>query len=121
MAKMVICGYKIIALRYYLIIGKLGPVLKEAISIFEKKEGFRCSGIIEDMEIRWFELLEYPPELVLINLDDPRVEVYNIIYLSLAIGLLGSCMPTPDNSDNNLYKAPPIYGTGGEHSAEPAG
>jgi|TARA_R110002020_G_scaffold379355_3_gene590538 hypothetical protein len=42
-----------------------------------------------------------------------------IIYLSLAIGLLGSCTPTPDNSDNNLYKAPPIYGTGGEHSAEP--
>jgi hypothetical protein len=91
MAKMVICGYKIIALRYYLIIGKLGPVLKEAISIFEKKEGFRCSGIIEDMEIRWFELLEYPPELVLINLDEPLVEVYNIIgILNTKLGIIAN-------------------------------
>jgi hypothetical protein len=78
-------------LRYYLIIGNLEPVLKDAISIFEKKEGFRCSGIIEDMGIRWFELLEYPPELVLINLDEPTLEVYRIIgILNTKLGIIAN-------------------------------
>ena len=43
------------------------------------------------------------------------------IYLSLVflIGSFTSCTPTPDIQENNEYKAPPIYGTGGEHSSEP--
>lgn len=75
-------------MRYYLVIGNLQPVLKDAISIFEKKEGFRCTGIIEDMGIRWFELLEYPPELVIINLDEPILEIYKIIgILNTKVGI----------------------------------
>lgn len=78
-------------MRYYLKIGNLEPVLQDAISIFEKKEGFRCSGIIDDMKIRWFELLEYPPELVLINLDDPTLEVYKIIgILNTKLGIVAN-------------------------------
>lgn len=44
-----------------------------------------------------------------------------LIYLSLAfiIGSLASCTPTPTTYESNDYKAPPIYGTGGEHSSEP--
>ncbi len=78
-------------MRYYLKIGNLEPVLQDAISIFEKKEGFRCSGIIDDMKICWFELLEYPPELVLINLDDPTLEVYKIIgILNTKLGIVAN-------------------------------
>ncbi|MBK5214559.1 MAG: hypothetical protein JJE55_12965 [Flavobacteriaceae bacterium] len=44
-----------------------------------------------------------------------------LIYLSLVcfIGLIASCTPTPLNNESNAHKAPTIYGTGGEHSAEP--
>jgi len=42
------------------------------------------------------------------------------IYLSLALmGLLSSCTPTPTITESSDYDAPPIYGTGGEHSREP--
>ena len=44
-----------------------------------------------------------------------------ILYLTLAgfIGLLISCTPTPVNNEKNVYKSPPIYGSGGEHVREP--
>lgn len=42
-----------------------------------------------------------------------------IIYLSLTLVLLAACTPTPNTTENSEYKAPSIYGTGGEHSAEP--
>ncbi len=44
-----------------------------------------------------------------------------LIYLSLIIfiGIQSSCTPTPINNESNTYHAPPIYGTSGEHSAEP--
>ncbi|HLW32165.1 MAG TPA: hypothetical protein VKX40_07875 [Aequorivita sp.] len=43
------------------------------------------------------------------------------IYLSLAIfiGTLVSCTPVAMDNESNAYKTPPIYGTSGEHSAEP--
>ena len=43
------------------------------------------------------------------------------IYLSLIflIAPLASCTPTTELQEKNEYKAPPSYGTGGEHSSEP--
>jgi hypothetical protein len=41
------------------------------------------------------------------------------IYLSFVlIGFFASCTPTPDIQESSEYKAPPSYGTGGEHSSE---
>lgn len=39
--------------------------------------------------------------------------------LLLLLGIISSCTPTSINSDREVQKAPTIYGTGGEQSAEP--
>ncbi len=38
--------------------------------------------------------------------------------LLLLLGIVSSCTPTPI-TDNNVQKTTPIYGVGGEQSAEP--
>lgn len=42
-----------------------------------------------------------------------------LLCLVLCASLLTSCTPDAINMDSETLKAPPIYGTGGEHSAEP--
>lgn len=65
-------------MRYYLIIGKLGNALQAAVSIFEEQGDFKCVHIIEEMKFNWNNLQFFPPELVIINLDDPNLKFHHI-------------------------------------------
>ena len=42
-----------------------------------------------------------------------------LLPLLLFISIIASCTPNPMVTDNQEQKAPTIYGTGGEQSAEP--
>ncbi|WP_237603526.1 LytTR family DNA-binding domain-containing protein [Aequorivita vitellina] len=66
-------------MRYYLIIGAIPAALNAVIPVFDKSGEFKCLGMAAENAINWSKILKLPPELILINLDDPKVEVSKII------------------------------------------
>lgn len=60
-------------------------------------------GIVEDMGFQWFEMLKYPPELVIINLDDPNLEIFNFIdKLSNKIGIIANYIGTTSSYEKGF-------------------
>ncbi|MBK5214560.1 MAG: LytTR family transcriptional regulator DNA-binding domain-containing protein [Flavobacteriaceae bacterium] len=66
-------------MRFYQIIGNIPAALESVIPVFDESGEFKCLGRTVEKAINWEEALKFPPELVIINLDDPNIDVFKII------------------------------------------
>ncbi|MEM0519019.1 LytTR family transcriptional regulator DNA-binding domain-containing protein [Aequorivita flava] len=66
-------------MRHYLIIGKTAEIFRAVIPEFDESGEFKCLGITAERDIDWVEIANRSPELVLIDLDTPDLEVLKIV------------------------------------------